>query len=119
MEQCKVQIEKSRTEMLANIGQLHEHVDTRFTTQQNTITECQDRIKANTILINQQKSELEHKIDEKIYQVKRDVSGLVNPTVCFYRHHEDLNNQPKFWGDGNPIQFIRDCERGMDSVGDQ
>ena len=116
---CKAQIEKARTEILSNIGQLHEHVDMRFTTQQNAITEYQDRIKANTLLINQQKSELEHKIDEKFYQVKRDVAGRVNPTACFYRHNEDPNNQPKFWGDANTIQFIRDCERGMDSVGDQ
>ena len=54
-----------------------------------------------------------------MYQMKRDVSGRVNPTVCFYRHHEDPNNQPKFWGDGNPVQFIQDCEWSMDSVGDQ
>ena len=31
MELCKAQIEKAKTEMLSNIGQLHEHVDTRFT----------------------------------------------------------------------------------------
>ena len=74
------------------------------------------RDRANTQLINQQKTELERKIDEKINQVKRDVVGRVNPTICFYRHNEDTSNQPKFWGDGNPVQFIRDCERGMDSV---
>ena len=65
------------------------------------------------------RQELERKIDEKINQVKRDVVGRVNPTICFYRHNKDTSNQPKFWGDGNPIQFIRDCEWGMDSVGDQ
>ena len=69
MELCKTQIEKARTEMLSNIGQLHEHVDTRFTTQQNTITSCQDRIQANTQLINQKKAELKHKMDEKVNQI--------------------------------------------------
>ena len=44
MELCKTQIEKARTEMLSDIGQLHEHMDTRFTEQHNTITNCQDRI---------------------------------------------------------------------------
>ena len=43
----------------------------------------------------------------------------IRDSICFYRHNEDPSNQPKNWGDGNPIQFIRDCERGMDSVGDQ
>ena len=119
MELCKTQFEKARTDMLSDIGQLHEHEDTRFTVQHNTITSFQDRIQDNTQLTNNQKTELERKIDEKINQVKRDVAGRVNPTVCLYRHNEDPSNQPKFWGDGNPIQFIRDCERGMDSVGDQ
>ena len=119
MELCKTQIKNTRTELLSCIDQLHDHVDTRFTEQHNTIKSCQDRIQSNTQLINQQKTELEQKIDERINQVKRDVVGRVNPTVCFYKHTEDTSNQPKFWGDGNPIQFIRDCERGMDSVGDQ
>lgn len=112
MKLCKQKVDKVDT----RVDKLIEEMDNVVTGQTKHIEASKDQCEGNMDIINQ----IMAKHQEQMRQMQKKIEETRADKITYvYRNVEDLPKRSKFYGEGNenPIEFLIECERSMDHVG--